>query len=220
MWPFKKSNAQPEFVVPSPGFMSDVNSRTDFTPDVWKLEKRYFHNVFIYNELMTNSREYSEVMEGKAVKLAAAYTADDTFVMYKKAVGKETFPFTLKTTPDMKFGNSTFLGEPAHVMGQLFTMRPGQVIRLDTHLLNTVQFERVRVKICIPFRYKNGSQLSEPMVKSLPAWMYVGRYDWWADLLLNKKLYPPVKFYSSPENQYRERLNYYFFNESVESNST
>ena len=139
--------------------------------------------------------------------------------MYKKDLGKETFPIALRTTHDQKLGKSTVLGDPARVCGNLYLV-PTKVIKdLDNRTLNGVWFQREKVSIDIPNRKLNGSKSPGPMIlDTIEAWMYVARMDYWTEQLDGKNiLFKKVDL--RPANN--EMIGkYYFYNEYLESNSS
>ena len=193
------------------GWDSDVN----FTPDLWKLQTRPKHLLFVYNEMQTNQRKHGMIgME----RLGAAITEADNYVMWKKKLGRETFPFALEINSEQKFGNSSFLGKPAKIVGELYEVAPSMIKSIDSYLLNGVTFDRKRVALQVPFRYRDDPP-STQRVQRIKAWMYVGPDEFWLDQLDTGAVYTQVKLYSA--NSYSETLDkYYFFNEKLESNST
>ena len=203
----------------SPEFIKRVSEDVEFTPDMWHLERRPLHNVFVYDGLMKSYRHH-HLLEGGAMRIAKGFTKYSNYVMWKKDLSAETFPFVLETDLDksneffFRFRNggncSHFLGNPYLISGELYTMTANRIKELDKHMLNTVQFDRKRIKVTIPYRLK--SNISERLSVDVGAFMYVGKMDFWADLISND-LCSPVKHYTG-----RDDLKYYFFNEILESN--
>lgn len=186
---------------------------TPFTPDLWKLEQYFFQNVFIYNELMKGCSRFSEVMDGNAVKLSVAVTKEDNYVMWMKDLGYLSQAFVLPIGPEHKMGMGSTLGIPGKIMGHLYSMRPSQIKRLDDEMQNGIMFKRKRIKIEIPFRYKQGRTTGELQSVVIPAWSYIGNIPYWLEQMdpLNKRCRPVTKYF--PRTQIG---SYYYYAEKYE----
>ena len=179
-----------------------------FTPDLAELEMRSHHLLFAYHD--------PKVEE---TRLAVGLTSSTNFVMYKKDLGKESFPIALRPNEDQKFGNSSFLGDPARVCGNLYLV-PTKVIKdLDSRTLNGVWFQREKVSIDIPNRKLNCSNTPGPMILDvIDAWMYVARMDYWNEQLDGKNVLFKKVALRPANNEIIGK--YYFYNEHLESNSS
>lgn len=199
-----------------------VVNYTPFTPDMWKLEEYYFQNVFIYNEMMKGCSKFGQFLDGNSVKLSAAFTKDDHYVLWQKKLGEYSTTFALPMSEDQMLGNTTLFGAPAKILGQVYAMRADQIKKLDEHLENGIQFVRKRIKIEIPYSYVNrsrderivnGNNAPERKLKVIPAWAYIGRLDYWSEQIDPQgKRFSPVKKYIVGESG----EPYYFYAEKLE----
>lgn len=212
MFNFLQKKTVPD-LFPDKTWLYEINKEHNFTPDMWRLQQRAKHLIFVYNEYQSRQHKHDLIGDNR---LAAAFTEASNLVMWKKKLGNETFPFALEIKPEQTFGNSSFLGKPARISGELYSVPPQTIKAIDTDQLNEVYFQRKRVTVVVPFRYKDGSQLGSQLIQRVKAWMYVGPDEFWLDQLDMGQLYAQVKLY--PANN--ETLgNYYHFNERLESNS-
>lgn len=196
-----------------------------FTPDAHTLYTRQWWNVFVYNECMEGQRA-NHILGPNSEKRAAAFTKDSDFVLMRKMLGNETFPFAIKIEEENRFGNSSFYGQPARILGHLFKMPPSAVKALDTHVLNTVQFNRVRVTLDVPYRKMNiksvedkiTKELGELQVAHVDAFMYVAQMEFWADVIKHFG-YKPAKLLTANNGKEDLELQYYYFNERFKDSS-
>lgn len=169
-----------------------------FTPDIQELETRERHLVFEYGTAMRGYRN-SDLLNGF---LYTAFTNPNVgkYSLWKKKLGPMSFPIALPIS---------FRDTPLRaIKGELHAIRPTQFIELDKYMLNTVQFERVRVNVVIPYSQrlfiKDRAKLEELMggplnirrdglntysdagseviykgMLKLKAWMYIGLQDYW-----------------------------------------
>jgi gamma-glutamylcyclotransferase (GGCT)/AIG2-like uncharacterized protein YtfP len=175
-------------------FFKSVNKAGMYTPDMWQLQQKVNHHVFLYGDTMEGHRNHYKYISNSPF-LGIAYTVPHSFIMWKKAIGEESFPLVLQ-------GVSHPAVKPNRVRGELYDLSPQQVIKLDEYMLNTVQFNRVRLKVVVPhtrivrFDPEHGeSRLVETkgIYPPVECWMYVGRTDYWEDLLDGGFHYPVVK---------------------------
>jgi gamma-glutamylcyclotransferase (GGCT)/AIG2-like uncharacterized protein YtfP len=170
-------------------WLSEANKAGMYSPDIARLQMKRNHHVFLYGTEMEGHRNHFKFC-GNSGYLGIAFTFARDFVMWKKAVGDESFPFALRGVSSTKTG-------PSRVCGELYDLTPKQVICLDEHLLNTVQFDRVRLKVVVPHVVVKG--VGDKVVRTLSVfppiecWMYVGKTRYWEDLLDGGMQYPVVK---------------------------
>lgn len=172
--------------------IQEAARKSMFTPDAADIQELSGVNVFVYNETQSGQPKHG-LLGPEAVFAGFGYTEGTDFVLYKKLLGKETFPFALKIRPDQILGADTpapssFIGDPGQVIGEVYTIRPKQLIELDFYMLNTVQFTRERTKIIIPFSIDTKTV----EYKTADVFMYVGKPDFWDDQIASpegKKLF-------------------------------
>jgi gamma-glutamylcyclotransferase (GGCT)/AIG2-like uncharacterized protein YtfP len=158
-------------------FRAEAERKAMFTPDIEKVQSQRAHNVFVYNECIRGLPKHT-VLGLSAVFNGAAYTEGSDYVLYKKMLGKETYPISFQIRKDQVMGMSSLIGDPGQIMGEIYTIRPEALISLDNYMLNTVQFERKRVKVLRPFHPTAGAELE---IHAIEMWMYVGIFDFWQD---------------------------------------
>lgn len=209
----------------------DILEAARFSPDHHKLINQQWANVFIYDNCQKGQSKFNKLgiynddpQYSEVHRLAAGLTQSDGFVMMKKPLGKETFPFALKVEPEQLMGLHTnlpgsLIGTPARVSGTLFSVRPYRLFELDKHVLNTVYFNRERVIIDVRYRKrddKTGKLFGDMITQKMPAWMYVARPEFFLPEL---NRYKPVTLYEANARQSDgfTREHYYFYNERVEN---
>ena len=215
---FKKAIATPNSI--HVGDMVDLQTKQElhekylFTPDISRLQWYDNHLVFLYNECQKGQRAWDKFAFQKQ---CAGFTQSPDYVMYKKSLGKETYPFAIKITTDQILGRSSFLGQPAKISGQLVKACTSTVVDLDKYCLNTVCFERSKVIVDIPYRTrgtKTGKQFSEQRIAKVSAWMYVAKDSFWLPEINRHK---QVKLYTANLGKDDLETQYYFFNEQFEN---
>jgi gamma-glutamylcyclotransferase (GGCT)/AIG2-like uncharacterized protein YtfP len=176
----------------TPGFTAWLNTANRsglFTPDMWRLQQKKNHHVFLYGDSMEGHHNHFKHV-GNAPYLGIAYTFNRDFIMWKKSVGDESFPFILRGVASTQVGKG-------RVKGELYDLTPRQVIQLDEYMLNTVQFNRVRLKVTVPHIVRRlvGDKVTQTLSVFPPieSWVYVGKTDYWEDLLDGGYRYPVVK---------------------------
>jgi hypothetical protein len=215
MWSmFKKANND---------WLAEYNWEDEkFTPDYAMLQQKAYHRLFVYNEWQSKQSKH-HMLGDTAIRCATALTKNSNYVVWKKKLGADTFPFALETTEDQKFGHETFLGPAGKVAGQLYLVTPEVIKSLDSDVLNTVQFDRKRISVEVPYRIKDGGTLSDRYVREFRAWAYIGRSDFWLEGHgLNDYYCGKVHTYSSlatPLNSEKISQVYYFYDDKFENSS-
>lgn len=179
----------------------------EFTPDLWRLEQRPRHLLFIYDEMMTKMPYTRRGTLGDPICPAFS---KEKFSLWKKKAGKETFPIAL----DTGFGTIPRWAELsqaaplASIKGELYSVPIEVIKKLDNSKINGVLFTRRRVKLYVPYQEMNAS--GNPMQRQsheVKAWMYVGN-PLWNDLLDGGYYFSPVKLFNPNDT---ETDQYYFF---------
>lgn len=159
-------------------FRQIAERKTLLTPDYHELQQFERIKVFVYNECQKDQPQHAKL--GPAVLYGGfGYTEDNSYVLYKKLLGKETFPFAMEIQDNQRHGMSSFLGDPGQVMGELWSIRPADVVELDYYMLNTVYYDRKRVKLLIT--------RSKTDVYKTEAFMYIGRPEFWNDQIFSNE---------------------------------
>lgn len=194
----------------------DIDPAT-FTPDLWRIEQYWLQNVFIYNELMQGCSQHS-VLEGNAIKLGIGVTHSSDFVMWRKNLGDVSQAIILPVNGVHKMGTSSLLGTPSKVLGQVFTMRPSQLKKLDDMMCNGVWFKRKRIKIDIPYSYKRSgdhrSKSTGPtQIHTIMAHCYIGNEPYWVEQMdpQNKRFRLVKRYFPNNDSD-----PYYFYAEKNE----
>lgn len=166
-------------IPPSDWWSKDI---PQYTPDLNQLERKVGHLVFICDETMkAHFRHY--IIKDATDTNVRAFTYDN-LTLIKKDLGKASQVIPLTTR---------YAGAPyARIRGELYVLAPKQFIELDNYKLNGVQFQRVRVKLLIPYRklsfdwWAKDKSMYEQAVAQTPfwddtveAWMYIGLKDYW-----------------------------------------
>ena len=193
--------------MPTPFQTCDYDHEVDYTPDLWNLEQYKFQLVFIYDECMRGHKAYDVIKEG-SVSIAPCFT-NTNYTLWKKKLGRETYPIPLETP--------YFNVPKARIKGELWAMRPYQIIKLDKYKQNGVLFQRKRVYVALPYRELRynpelsgfGSKvLSQQYVRLIKVWMYLGVEDIWNDQLDAGFSFEPVGLYKSASPWLNK---YYYF---------
>lgn len=208
-------------------FIRTITDKNPLTPDIWTLEQYHFQKLFVYGTNMRGHPQHELAIEYGAYG-ACAYT-DEHFTAWKKRLGKESFPIALKGSGWRK---PDWARPPmARVQGELYIIETQQLIKLDKHFQNTLEFQRKRVPVIIPYydlyrisdnslyphsiKTKINESLgideqvvtTERSAKVIKAWMYIGKSEFWDDQLAH---------YFQPLPVYQSRIgwlgDYYAFN--------
>ena len=201
-------------------FREEADRKAMFTPDIADIQDQYAHNIFIYNECMRGNPQHNVLGEASLFG-GLAYTESSDFVLYTKKLGRETYPFALPITDDHKMGRSSLIGDPGQIMGEVYSIRPDALISLDNYMLNTVQFERKRVKVVRPYHPDEKSALE---VHTTEVWMYIGSYEFWKDQINDaeaKKLFIKTpRLFATKDSNNKETLGaYYIFDYNFETST-
>lgn len=160
------------------------------TPDIWKLEQFMFQPIFIPDEMKLGKKQHDLIKEASYSDgpLHPEVYTSEKFTFWKKDLGVESFPIAMEY-PYRPSGYCRVQPVPARIQGELYQIRPSQIIKLDIHRQNGVQFRRVKKDILVPYREVRYSKerpdpkLSEERIYPLQAWMYVGIPEYWDDMI-------------------------------------
>lgn len=186
------------------------------TPDLQALSRKKSHRVFLYGESMC-SISGAHTIEEFGKRQATAFSVRK-FELWKKKLGRSSFPFALE--PHFKTVQAQSL------KGELWKMTTEGLLDLDFSLRNGVEFQRVRAMFSIPYRevvflknrlvtkepgeepsYQSIVTSNEPRVMHVSAWVYVGVSSYWVPQVDGGYLTSPVSRFKSK----RTGEQYYFF---------
>lgn len=218
---------------PDAQWIAEASQLYPNTPDLWWLGKRHLQLIFVYGTQMRGHPQH-ELIDQHSVYAATTYT-DGKFSLWKKKLGKESFPIAIEGSTPLPDGHLAAGWKPptwalpprARIQGELYAIDTQQLIALDKHYQNTLEFQRKRVPLVIPYkklyripgsamqqqiaeqmggRFKDEVVTSENDVATVKAWMYIGKSEYWTDQ--SDHLF-------SPGNTFRSRVgwlgDYYAF---------
>ena len=193
-----------------------------FTPDMPVLLEKQAHLFFIVDDFQRGCRNHSHL--GKSEYGCRAYSMNG-FEAYREQLTDKVIPYSFQKKPDV-FDKANF----ARIRGEVWKVPTPQIPKLDTAMLNGVQFIRKRIELlavetihwCIDngsYDYVTGLPLpytlagfkhwvSPERVVILDAWMYVARRDYW-DPLIDGLAFDKLEMYDSSRDWLRR---FYKFN--------
>jgi hypothetical protein len=114
-----------------------------FTPDIHKLQRYQWQRLFAYGDEMTGFPSH-RLLGPDAFVMCTAFTYDP-YTTYVKTLGKLSIPITLR-------GQTSGVAY-TKVKGQLIAVKASRFWKyLDIHRRNTVEFDRVRTTLLVPYR--------------------------------------------------------------------
>lgn len=171
-----------------PDIITAWANQTKLSPDCWQLEQFEWQLIFVPYDFSRDFNSKAEMLDNVYMGEAChptCYTLD-LFNFFVKDLGIKSFPIPLSKN----YVPSNYLRwpvEPARIKGSLYGIRPSLLISLDKEKLNTVQFQRQRVRITLPYREVRFSEknplpeISDDYLVTCTAWMYVGIEKYWDD---------------------------------------
>jgi hypothetical protein len=175
-------------------------NNTLFTPDIATLELMQFQLVFVCDDLMRAGKNYDIIKDCSAF-VTRAFT-ERSYNFYRKRTDGTAVVVNIGT---METGSYKIKGEVHSVLSS-------ELVKLDKHYQNGVQFKRYRTKLLYPTTptgvLQNQSEDGKPLPKSLQgekrftlpervdpleAWMYIGLRSYWNDLLDGGFAFEPVR---------------------------
>lgn len=205
--------AKKKYVIPSEILLEKADENVRNTPDMWKLAKYEFQNVFIYDAMQLGYPKHELINEG--ILQLIAFTVDP-YVLWRwngTPWKKESHPDSFKKIGEEKFPiplNTSFQGIPAaKIKGELYSIPSSLLAKLDKEKQNGVQFIRRREKLVIPYRLKGDEGTLR--VDFIKAWMYVGVPSFWEPHLDAGYLFSPVNRYAPKHNGVMNLGPYYYF---------
>lgn len=187
--------------VPAPGadWFKDVLENTKYTPDVAELETAEYMNFLVYDNTLPD-------LESNSYPLQTAFTVEE-MEMWTYLLGNESYPIPLNM-PDTMLEGTRLINRPwqgskkiirSKIKGKIYSVKTSHVFSLDTVKVNTVQFNRIRVPVVIPYteiiRTKWGDRVGPEHHRLVTVSMYVGVRSFWDPLLDDGFLFKPTKRY-------------------------
>lgn len=177
-------------------YIGNCLDANQFTPDLWQLEQKKSHLVFIHDDMMMTQPNHDLVKNGSLsgfYPLNYGYTTRK-FTFVKKELHDKSFPIAIDIRE--KDNLPHWMAKECRIRGEIYAIRPMQFIALDNHRQNGVQFKRVKVNINIGYRklmkhtitdsrgkaYSEFNLCREEMTTQ-EMFMYVGREEYWKDQL-------------------------------------
>lgn len=182
------------------------------TPDIAHLEQYHWQLLFVYDSMMLRHPK-NELLGGEAIKLANAYSVDN-FSLWRKKLGLESYPIPVTK----QFSFAPF----CRIKGELWAVRPYRYIEIDKLKNNGVHFRRERVRVIIPYRavtvvssypetLDKETVLSDERVHIIKAWMHVGNYGYWSELIDAGYTTTPVQHFIPKVQSNVALMQYYYF---------
>ncbi len=203
-----------------------ITDNCKHSPDLAWLEQHEFQLLFACDDTKHGHSHHCLIEE--SAFLATAYTRNK-FNFWVQEVGKDRLPIPMEATSDNK--TIRYFPPALKVKGELHIVRTPQFKELDNYKQNTVQFRRKRVNVIVPYRkltkIKNvdenipirplprqlqgnlHSHLSPEAVYLIRAWMYVGKPEYWDNVLdAGFRGFKPVNYYESKREWLKEYYDY------------
>lgn len=196
---------------------------TKFTPDIDILEGYEWQLVFVADELKKDHAKH-HLMGVEAKYNFPAFT-QKSFTYWTGPPWDSPIP--MRAEHDSILSRIVGMPPVAKIKGEIYSIRPRSFIDLDTYKENTVQFQRERVRLVVPYRkllwlrdkdldplFKVQQALGQAaLTKSImhtpettciiKAWMYIGRPAFW-DPLLTTYEYSAVESHHSNTRRWCE----------------
>ena len=211
MWQAIKSlipgQSQPfdNYTTPSSDELAAERERTQFTPDIAKLEQYEWQLIFVTDELKKQHLKNSLLGSEQRYKFPA-FTQKNFHYWQHEAPFNPPVPF--RVADDVITNPLPFYPPIGKIKGQVFIIRPQAFLDLDNYKQNTVEFQRHRVRLVVPYRKLvwlkdhnldpafgvqeafcrseyNGKSVthSKEIVCIIRAWMYIGIPSFWDPLI-------------------------------------
>ena len=175
---------------PSKAWIKDNPPVSGFTWDMPKLEQCAHQPVFIYNQMKRRHRSFAMIEPWSEFR-GRAFTANENWIMWKKKLGKGTFPIAMRIEHTMV--------PTARIAGELYLINSYRIKDLDEFMSNGVEFRRKQVQVLVPYArktYVHGDPVDIQAVAKVSAWMYIGRYKYWEEFLDAGYHFKPCSRYS------------------------
>src|SRR6266852_3773943 len=213
------------YTVPPYQLLLDELERTKFTPDISTLEEYEWQLFFATDELKKDHTQHK--LLGPEVRYKfPAFTQKNFHYWQHESPFNSPVPFRV---PDgVQYNSLPFYPPIGKIKGQVFVIRPQTFLDLDIYKQNTVEFQRHRVRLVVPYRKVkwlkdhnldpdfgvqevfcrsnyNGRSIahSREIVYTVRAWMYIGIPTFW-DPLITAYDWGAVEHYNSNRRRWCE----------------
>lgn len=190
-----------------------------YTEDLHQLEQQETTLFFVWCDMQKMLKRHQllngHVEEGPYT----CYTGGTNFHLYKRNAGKGS-PIMVgsdrwgKSDDNLQYSERRLRDQPARVRGELYLIKnPSSLfIELDKLRLNGYLYNRVRLGVYFPWSTVHARSLSKRLDRNrtIPAWMYVGRRDYWDPLLDAGHQYEPCRVKVPEEDNYK-LVRYFYF---------
>lgn len=155
-----------------------------YTPDILELERHKRILVFVHDDMMKGGKLHDYLTETNISgrwPLYEAFTVDP-FYHWKKDLGEESYAVALE---DQVSGFQRDPVQLARIKGEVYSVRPQTVVKLDFLRENGLQFFRKRVDIHVPHSkviYSTQQPLPaliDPAKQTIECSMYIGNSYYW-----------------------------------------
>lgn len=151
-----------------PGYIrTQLQARQKVTPDMGQIRAQGNQLVFVYGTLKQGFHNH-QVLNRDAQYLGKARTLRDDWLMYDTG----GFPVVMRSSPIAK-GN--------FIYGEVYSVTPDNMIRLDGLESNGSMYQREKVKFKLLDQEMESEVVKGKVTAVREAWMYVGMDDYWAD---------------------------------------
>lgn len=205
----EKPVAKPEAVMIDRAWAKEMCRRVEYTPDAHVFNRTLYQLYFAYGIDKKGFHLHDRLIAPFCMNngpLADVFT-EGSFTMVKKKLGWASYPIVT----DLKLWNT-----PQHkIRGQLYAIRPEIIPELDKIYLNTVEFERQRITVQMPFhqlvwsRKQGHLKLIKADHHHYTAWAYLAPADHWRDQIDCGYLFGNVKV--TDPNNHSQFSQYYNF---------
>lgn len=171
------------FDMPPTSWIAEATE--EFTSDLFKLESKTHHLMFVYDETQRKHHRH-ELLNNSEFK-CVAFTMN-VFQLWKKNLGSVSYPIPLREMPWDDTKVPDYQNTPKiRIKGELWRIPTENILILDKHKANGLHFVREKVRLLIPYRklsYIHGDIVeTQTHTVSVRAWMYVGVPFHWVNQL-------------------------------------
>lgn len=207
--------------LPDLEFLWQMYEATKFTPDIAKLEKYAWQLIFVTDQLKEGHLHNAKLGPEASYRFPA-------FTQQGFHYWDTPIPFLPPVPMKVEYTINPVKGFPpiAKIKGEVHLIRPQQFMTLDRYKQNTVEYQRERIKLVVPYTpvkllkdhnldprfgvqevfcrsdYKGSSvALDRETTCTIRAWMYTGKPDFW-DPLINAFDYKAVETFHSKNRRW------------------
>ncbi len=172
------------------------------TPDLWKLEQTEYQLLFVPDQFMSRHPLHNVISQYiyQNKPLISGFTEESYWGFWKFKAGKGSFPVALVNQNK----HETFRNRFGRIKGEVVALRPYMFRYLDNYYQNRVEFVRHRTNIVVPYRKKRitniGTMLTHEHTQVLRCWFYIGKPNYWLDMLDGGQNFCPVSIWEQKDH--------------------